>query len=267
MLTLYSLLTRSFTSATQTRYEAYKRMKFKDNVLKRIVNQVVSQSVTKGPLLAINIYTKFFAGEIVERARDVQEEWAKAYDLILEDRWQVKDWEEAADAKAKVEAEAEKAKKEKRSEAPADVKSPDAAKSPDIKVDNGSDNSIQADLPAITTSPAALDSINANIKSPPSSSDNPSPVSPQEKPHIPLSHRRLPPDDLNNPTLFQNPHRGGLLPEHLREAVRRYQADGEGGGVGFDGMSLPGLGVRGRRAWAVGKGFGSGVSAGRGIFG
>jgi len=37
---------------------------------------------------------------------------------------------------------------------------------------------------------------------------------------------------------------GPLLPDHLREALRRYRRDGEGGGAGLAGLSL-GLGVQG----------------------
>jgi len=51
-----------------------------------------------------------------------------------------------------------------------------------------------------------------------------------------------------------NKHKGGLLPDHLREALRRYKADGDGGGFGFDGLSHPLLGVQGAVAWRVGDG-------------
>lgn len=37
---------------------------------------------------------------------------------------------------------------------------------------------------------------------------------------------------------------GPLLPEHLREAFRRYKRAGEGGGAGVGGVSV-GLGVKG----------------------
>ena len=37
---------------------------------------------------------------------------------------------------------------------------------------------------------------------------------------------------------------GPLLPDHLREAFRRYKRDGEAGGTGLEGLSLP-LGVKG----------------------
>ena len=40
---------------------------------------------------------------------------------------------------------------------------------------------------------------------------------------------------------------GPLLPDHFREALRRYKRDGEGGGVGLAGVSV-GLGVPGTGA-------------------
>ena len=51
-----------------------------------------------------------------------------------------------------------------------------------------------------------------------------------------------------------NPHRGGLLPDHLREALRRYKAAGEGGGVGFGGYSFGNLGVKGEAVPRLGMG-------------
>jgi transcription initiation factor TFIID subunit 11 len=38
--------------------------------------------------------------------------------------------------------------------------------------------------------------------------------------------------------VFKEEMRGPLLPDHLREAVRRYRKDSEGGGAGFRGLSL-----------------------------
>ncbi|KAI9765293.1 MAG: hypothetical protein M1840_007492 [Geoglossum simile] len=42
----------------------------------------------------------------------------------------------------------------------------------------------------------------------------------------------------NPNVVFREEMRGPLLPDHLREAVRRYRNDGEGGGAGFRGLSL-----------------------------
>lgn len=49
----------------------------------------------------------------------------------------------------------------------------------------------------------------------------------------------------------QNKELGPLLPDHLREALRRYKRDGEGGGAGLAGVSL-GLGVPGAGAARLG---------------
>ena len=52
-------------------------------------------------------------------------------------------------------------------------------------------------------------------------------------------------------TVKKNRDRGPLLPDHLREALRRYKRDGEGGGAGLAGVSL-GLGVPGAGAARLG---------------
>ena len=49
---------------------------------------------------------------------------------------------------------------------------------------------------------------------------------------------------------------GPLLPDHFREALRRYKRDGEGGGAGLAGVSV-GLGIPGTGAARLG---------GRGLF-
>lgn len=55
-----------------------------------------------------------------------------------------------------------------------------------------------------------------------------------------------------------NPHRGGLLPDHIREAIRRYKTNGEGGGVGFGGHSFGNLAVKGEAVPRLGMGNSSG---------
>ena len=53
--------------------------------------------------------------------------------------------------------------------------------------------------------------------------------------------------DLGTRTPKRPEQAGPLLPDHLREAFRRYKRDGEGGGAGLAGVSLgfglPGTGV------------------------
>ena len=148
---LFRRLLSTFNPEQEHRYNMYKRSTLNKSNLKRIVNQTVSQSVTAMPLIAIGAYGKFFTGEIISHARDVQQDWAKAYDKIQE-----------------IEE-----KKEPQGE-------------------------------------------------------------------------RIP-----------NPHRGGLLPDHLREALRRYKGDGEGAGVGFANVSLSMMGLGGSGTWRVGSGSGA----------
>ncbi len=53
--------------------------------------------------------------------------------------------------------------------------------------------------------------------------------------------------DIDPSTLRDDSYEGPLLPDHFREAFRRYRRNGEGGGAGVSGLSvglgLPGAGV------------------------
>ena len=233
----------------------FKRVKLKESVLKRIVNQIVSQSVTKVPLIAINAYTKYFAGEIVERAREVQQEYAEAHDRILEEKW-----------RQHYEEEREKKQKGSKTLTNGTQSTPNAngntmgnnnAGSPNIKTEQS--NSPPATAPD-AASPEVDSVVTANTERPKDSEQPRHDSSRSPSPPPSLSTRKLPPPSHPSTSLsgFENPHRGGLLPDHLREALRRYKQDGEGGGVGFDGSSAPGLGTRGRQSWKVGGTFGGG---------
>jgi transcription initiation factor TFIID subunit 11 len=181
----------TFTPEQEHRHLMYKRSTLNKTQLKRIVNQTVSQSVTALPLIAIGAYSKFFVGEIVTRALDVQKEWAAAFDANIEkerererERQRQRQWEIEQEQKRKGD---EEAKEKNTSETKAG-----AAKNDDAKV--------------------------------------------------------------KKTELVPNPHKGGLLPDHLREALRRYKADGEGGGVGFGNTSLGMMGNQGAGTWRVGGG-------------
>jgi transcription initiation factor TFIID subunit 11 len=164
-----------------SRYNQWRALSLNNSTVKRLVNSIVSQSVTSAPLQAVRIYGKYFVGEIVERAREVQAEWAKSYDVTRE--------EERARRHKELQGLEEKQKQ-------------------------GGSTDQQSRLVA-----RDIERLKREIKE-----------------YIP------------------NPHRGGLLPDHLREALRRYKADGEGGGVGFSGMSHALLGIHGSVPWRVGEG-------------
>ncbi|PYH78546.1 histone-fold-containing protein [Aspergillus uvarum CBS 121591] len=177
-----ALLVDAFNPLQSERYDLFKRAKLRKETLRRIVNHALSQSVPASVVTTINGFTKVFAGEIIEKARTVQAEWAEAHD-------------QAALAAAAVAA----------SSSTATNHYPGVVK-PQGMIDRGG--------PLLTTTSAKNE-----IKA------------------------KLPP----------NPHRGQLLPAHLREALRRYKRDGEGGGVGFSGLSMGNLGVRGSVTWAAGS--------------
>jgi transcription initiation factor TFIID subunit 11 len=165
------------------RYEIWRAVGLSKSTLKRLVNSVVSQSVTEAPLLAIRTYGKWFVGEIVERAREVQIDYANAYEETARlERVRRKDELAIAEQKLK------------------DLSASDAPQQYHL---------LARDV--------------ARLKK-------------EVDEYVP------------------NPHKGGLLPDHLREALRRYKADGEGGGVGFQGMSHGLLGVPGSAAWRAGEG-------------
>jgi transcription initiation factor TFIID subunit 11 len=163
------------------RYNQWRALSLQPATVRRIVNSIVSQSVAPGPLQATRIYGKWFVGEIVERAREVQQEWAKAYDVTRQVEQETR------------QRELERLEKKQK---------------------DGD------------TTDQQLRSIAKDIER----------LKREAKEYIP------------------NPHRGGLLPDHLREALRRYKADGEGGGVGFEGLSHGLLGVGGSASWRVGDG-------------
>ena len=174
----------TFTPEQEHRYRFYKRATLSKTHMKRIVNQTVSQSVTALPLIAIGAYSKFFVGEIITRALDVQKEWAKVFDYhIARERQRERDREE------------EERRRQRERDDEKDEKN-------------------------------ATESIAGEVK-------------PKKTEFVP------------------NPHKGGLLPDHLREALRRYKGDGEGGGVGFGNTSLEMMGNHGAGTWRVGSGAGA----------
>lgn len=150
------MLMEAFNEDQEERYAAYRRVKLKKEVVRRIVNQTLSQSVPASIVTTINGFTKVFIGDLIETARDVQGEWLAAKALM----------EKKRDANGAGEQ------------------------------TNGTSEST------------------ANTK---------------------------------NPMQVDERDRGPLTPDHLREALRRYKKDREGGSVGFQGLSIQGVDVAASR--------------------
>ena len=187
------LLVDAFNPLQSERYDLFKRAKLRKETLRRIVNHALSQSVPASVVTTINGFTKVFAGEMIEKARTVQKEWADAHDQAAL-AWLSQD-------------------------------------DPTSEQTNHSATNNEH-LPGVKSKPAETDgdvSSSAEVF--------------RVSAHSGSGPVKLPP----------NPHRGQLLPSHLREALRRYKRDSEGGGVGFSGLSLGNLGVRGSVTWSAGS--------------
>ena len=198
-------LYEALTTEQQDRFDIFTRSKFSKNALRKIVNQTVSQSVTANPLLAIGLYSKHFAGEIIVKACDVQKKWVKARDIAEQEEKQARD----------------------------SVRQAMETRIAELRKQNISHN-----LPKEDGSPPIDYRANA-----------------MEINNLSTELHRLREEDMRKPPIA-NEHRGALLPQHVREALRRYKADGEGGGVGFAGMSNHFIGVPGSATWRVGQGLG-----------
>lgn len=231
---LYRILVDAFNSAQSERYDLFKRAKLRKESLRRIVNHALSQSVPASVVTTVNGFTKVFAGEIVEKARTVQDEWADAHDLAARHTFDAQ--EAAADKAYEARLEAAAAAQSKpATPTPSGTPVPRAGSE---TLGNGikkepSDTNL-ASSPAPGAASHVSPSPSKNLTRPPVSS----PIPPR-----PRRTFRPPP----------NPHRGQLLPSHLREAVRRIKRDGEGGGVGYSGLSMENLGVRGAFTWNSGS--------------
>lgn len=199
-------LQEALTPEQMQRYTCYLRTKLKSSTLKRIINQTVSQSVTTNPLSAVQWVGKVFVGEIVEGAREVQEEWA--------DGWEVARWEKWWEREVRERRRRRRMTMMTRIQGGVDRDGDEDGK-------EGEESENENDL------------------------EEKSPNSPIVKPTA----------DLYSGA---NPHRGGLLPDHLREAVRRYKSNGEGGGVGFGGFSFAGLALKGEAVPRLGMGSANG---------
>ncbi|KAF4173253.1 hypothetical protein CNMCM8694_003676 [Aspergillus lentulus] len=213
-----ALLVDAFNPIQSERYDLFKRAKLRKETLRRIVNHALSQSVPASVVTTINGFTKVFAGEIIEKARTVQAEWAIAHDQAARAAFDA----EEAEAEARA---AEAAAKAAASATPATGGQGKSPPQPSVKREH-SDSNRSTPIPPSSSSPMPQQ----QVSQPSTPSLSGLPQQQQEQQHPPARPKR----EFKPPP---NPHRGQLLPSHLREALRRYKRDGEGGGVGFSGLT------------------------------
>ena len=215
------------------RHGTWKRAKLKTNNVRTLVNQTLSQSVPANVITVVAAYTKMFAGLIVEGARDVQAEWA----AVAEKRPDGEDnhvakklrgGDSEAREKARVDEEKAKATEDEGKSEKADKMEVDG----EVSVKNEDESPKVDDVPH--TDDTQPDSSN-DVAAATTNGDDHSVtnVDGAAKPAVleaSMGVRRQ----------IEEVDRGPLLPDHLREALRRYKKAQYGGTVGFTGLSLEG---------------------------
>ncbi|KAG5291681.1 transcription factor TFIID complex subunit Taf11 [Histoplasma ohiense] len=288
-----AILIDAFTPAQSSRYDFFKRAKLNKSMVRKIVNQTLSQSVPPNVITTISGYTKVFVGELVEKARTVQEEWAEAADRVAYAEYEaaLAREEEEEEVRAKADAEAITATSTQSTQQTATVTNPSSDTQAPARTVELSSSTTETGLRSITKTEPKENGMVAVKEKPQAANDiktNDS-ILPQTTTAVPLSStqtqiqqnsRTQPRTDENAHTPINsqsfattvhnststspgstftikskkprrpfepppNPHRGQLLPAHLREALRRYKRDGEGGGVGFGALSMGSTGVKG----------------------
>ncbi|KAK5120860.1 hypothetical protein LTR85_005927 [Meristemomyces frigidus] len=194
------------TEEHRARLASFQRSKLKTPDVRRLVNQVLGQSVPQNVVLVVSAYAKMFAGMLVEEARGVQGEWT-----AVEER------PGGNEALEKV----RRAKRLKR------------------EADEGE----RADGEATDGLQNGHAGANGIVKPEPASPDYTQPLTNGIAQH---DHRDDGGDGLRPGGAgglqkdVEECDRGPLLPDHLREALRRYKKRRSGGPVGFTGLSLEG---------------------------
>ena len=167
----------------QHRYTVSRSLTIDKKTIRKVINAIMSQSAADKVVSAIQFTSKLYVGALIELARDVQKEWADAYDETkeVEKKWRSHEL-------ARLKAQEEKG-----------------------RMDEKRAILVKRDIARLEKATIA---------------------------YIP------------------NPHRGGILPDHLREAVRRYKADGEAKSAGDTGSAYSLLGVPGSAAARLSLGSG-----------
>lgn len=212
------------------RHGTWKRAKLKTNNVRTLVNQTLSQSVPANVITVVAAYTKMFAGLIVEGARDVQAEWL----AVAEKRPDGEDNHVAkklrgegseAREKARVDGEKAKATEDEVKGEKADEMNVDA----EVTIKNEDESPKPDDVPHTDdTQPDASDEVVATNGDHSTTAGNGETTPPVLEASMGVRRQ------------IEEVDRGPLLPDHLREALRRYKRAQYGGTVGFTGLSLEG---------------------------
>ncbi|KAF2708941.1 hypothetical protein K504DRAFT_468164 [Pleomassaria siparia CBS 279.74] len=175
------LLMEAMDPNQSDRYATYRRIRLKREIVRKLVNQTLSQSVPQPVIIAVTSYSKGFIGELVDRALTVRDEWA----------------------------------------------------------------AVRTHIPNPNLPPQVL-AIGFHQPRGHREGEKPTNMDIQQSGLYPNQVRRDEPflNKVDEGTSLEERlkgcDKGPLTPAHLREALRRYKRDRDGGGAGFAGLSLDG---------------------------
>ncbi|KAL8687855.1 MAG: hypothetical protein Q9218_006088 [Villophora microphyllina] len=269
-----SVLVAAFKPDQNHRYEAMRRTKLRKEVLRRIVNQTVSQSVPPSIVTAISGYTKLWVGTLIERARDIQEQNAVAAASYPSPPSRPQSSKTAGRSQTAGASTQETI-------LPSSSFTSSATFTPEKSFGTQSPATHHAhpDFDSDTDRPPELNhnDIYGTLSSPPQppyaplSSNSPPngtgpllspsrrveklPFDPSFSASMTSSQNSSPPQQSKKSAItIDKKQLGPLLPDHFREAIRRFKRDGESAGIGQGGLSLMGVGVKGATGAGRGKG-------------
>lgn len=175
------MLVLAMDPAQQDGYAVYRRVQLKTSMVRKLVNQTLSQSVPPNVILAVKSYSKAFVGELVDRALTVRDEWTAA-----------------------------------RTHMP----------NPDMHPDVLQQGLQEPFGHRPDRKPNRQQLLNARLYN--------------NHPVAEMTFWNEIPRNASLRDRVKEEDKGPLTPAHLREALRRYKRDREGGGAGFAGLSLEG---------------------------
>ena len=190
------------------RYDSFQRAKLRTQDVRRLVNQTLGQSVPQNVTTVVGSYVKMFTGMLIESARDVQTEW----EAVEETR------ADGAPNRA--------LKRLKKSLASAEEKMETSQQADGEAAVNANGQVAVNGIKAEPTSPETQTTLHDTAPTETTDADEIEPLAPGGAGGL---IKDVPECD-----------RGPLLPDHLREALRRYKQKRAGGPIGFTGLSLDG---------------------------
>jgi transcription initiation factor TFIID subunit 11 len=246
------MLSARFSTSQGERYDMWRRAKLENGRVKKLVNHTLSQSVGDGIATVMGGASKVFIGNLIERARQVQMEWLAAGEKVPTGEMNPRYVERERMIRGKNEKMVEEGKHEhgvkdsqekengqERDEEDNDGKEIDAEMSSSRAEDAGRINDVKVKT---EEQPEAID---IDPSSATGTSTVPAAISttPAQMPHPPARQTSPPQQEAQSHgfiALVHESDRGPLTPDHLREALRRYKKDRQGGSAGLGGLSLGG---------------------------